>query len=60
MAEKDVEKEKLLKELIKSSKFQEDKLITARGATNQDCQKAAVAIKSLMSKVSHSNGITFC
>ena len=51
MAEKDVEKEKLIIELIKSSKSQEDKLTTAHVATNQDYQKPAVAIKSLLSKI---------
>ena len=50
MAEKEVKKEKLLKELIESSKFQEDKLIAARVVANQDSQKAANAIKSLMNK----------
>ena len=48
--EKDVEKQKLLKELIESSKSQEDKLTAARAMTNQDSQKAANAIKSLMKK----------
>ena len=43
-------KEKLLQELIESSKSGEDKLIAARVVTNQDSQKAANAIKSLMKK----------
>ena len=44
------EKEKLLGELIESSKSGEDKLIAARVVANQDSQKAANAIKSLMKK----------
>ena len=44
------EKEKLLEELIESSKSQEDKLAAARAITNKDSQKTANAIKSLMSK----------
>ena len=44
------EKEKLLEELIESSKSGEDKLIAARVVANQDSQKAANAIKSLMKK----------
>ena len=44
------EKEKLLEELIESSKSQEDKLATARVIANKDSQKTANAIKSLMSK----------
>ena len=50
MAEKEVKNQKLLKELIASSNLQEDKLTTARVAANQDSQKAANAIKSLMKK----------
>ena len=50
MAEKKVEKEKLLMELIESSNSQEDKLTAARVVANQDSQKAANAIKSLMKK----------
>ena len=46
--EKDIVKQKLLRELIKSSKSQEDKLKAARVVSNQDSQKAANAIKSLM------------
>ena len=46
----DIEKQKLLKELIESSKSEEDKLIAARVLANQDSQKAANAIKSLMKK----------
>ena len=48
MAEREVEKKKLLRELIESSKSQEDKLTAALVVTNQDSQKAANAIKSLM------------
>ena len=48
--EKDVEKQKLLKELIESSKSQENKFTVARLVTNQDSQKAANAPKNLMSK----------
>ena len=44
------EKEKLLRELIESSKSQEDKLTAARLVCNQDNQKAANAIKDLMNK----------
>ena len=50
MAEKEVENQKLLKELIESSNSQEDKLTAARAVANGDSQKAANAIKSLMSK----------
>ena len=50
MAEKDVEIQKLLKELTQSFNSQEDKLAAARAVANQDSQKAANAIKSLMSK----------
>ena len=48
--EKDIEKHKLFNKLIESSKFQEDKLVSARVVANQDSQKAANAIKSLMNK----------
>ena len=48
--EKDTQKEKLLRELIESSKSKEDKLTAARVVTNQVSQKAANAIKSLMNK----------
>ena len=48
--EKDTQNEKLLRELIESSKSQEDKLMAARLVSNQDSQKAANAIKSLMNK----------
>ena len=48
--EKEVEKEKLLKQLIERSKSHEDKLTTARVMTNQDSLKAANAIKCLMRK----------
>ena len=44
------EKEKLLEELIESSKSQEDKLVAARVIANKDSQKTANDIKSLMSK----------
>ena len=37
--EKDIVKQKLLRELIKSSKSQEDKLTAARVVCNQDSQK---------------------
>ena len=47
---KDLEKQKLLKELIVSSKSGQDKLTAARVVANQDSQKAANAIKSLMKK----------
>ena len=47
---KDIEKHKLLNKLIESSKSGEDKLIAARAVANQDSQKAANAIKSLMNK----------
>ena len=46
--DKDIVKQKLLRELIKSSKSQEDKLTAARLVCNQDNQKAANAIKDLM------------
>ena len=46
--EKDIVKQKLLRELINSSKSQDDKLTAARVVRNQDSQKAANAIKSLM------------
>ena len=48
--EKDIEKQKLLRELFESSKSQEDKLTAARVVTNQYSPKAANAIKSLMNK----------
>ena len=48
--EKEVEKQKLLNELMESSTSQEDKLIAARVVTNQDSQKAANAIQGLMSR----------
>ena len=48
--EKDVEKQKLMKELIENSKSQEDKLTAFRVVANQDSQKATNAIKSLMKK----------
>ena len=50
MDDKEVENEKLVMDLIKSSKSQEDKLTAARLACNQDNQKAANAIKDLMNK----------
>ena len=48
--EKDTVYEKLLRELIESSKSQEDKLTAARLVSHHDSQKAANAIKSLMNK----------
>ena len=50
MTKKEVEKQKLLKELIESSSSGEDKLIAARAVANQDSQKAANVIKILMNK----------
>ena len=50
MNEKDIKKQKLLRDLIESCKSQDDKLMAARLVTNQDSQKAADAIKSLMNK----------
>ena len=50
MIKKEVEKQKLLEELIKSSRSEEDKLIAARAVANQDSQKAANVIKTLMNK----------
>ena len=50
MIKKEVEKQKLLEELIKSSRSEEDKLIAARAVANQNSQKAANVIKTLMSK----------
>ena len=50
MDDKEVENEKLVMDLIKSSKSQEDKLTVARLVCNQDNQKAANAIKDLMNK----------
>ncbi len=50
MTKKEVEKQKLLEELIKSSRSEEDKLIAARAVANQDSQKAANVIKTLMNK----------
>ena len=44
------EKEKMIEELIESSKSQEDKLAAARVITNKYSQKTVNAIKSLMSK----------
>ena len=48
--EKDIEKHKLFSKLIESSKFQEDKLTTARVVANQDISKAANASKGLRRK----------
>ena len=50
MDDKEVENEKLVMDLIKSSKSQEDKLTAALLVCNQDNQKAANAIKDLMNK----------
>ena len=47
---KELEKRKLLEELIEISKSEEDKLIAARAVANQDSQKAANVIKTLMNK----------
>ena len=47
-SEKEVKEQKLLKELIESSKPHEDKLTAARLLTNKMLQKAANAIKNLM------------
>ena len=49
-SKKELEKQWLLEEPIESSKSGEDKLIAARAVANQDSQKAAHAIKSLMKK----------
>ena len=48
--EKDREKQTLMKELIENSKSQEDKLTAVHVVANQDSQKAANAIKSLIKK----------
>ena len=48
--EKDVEKQKLMKELIKSAKSQEYKITAARVMTCQDSQKAASGIKRLINE----------
>ena len=50
MTKKEVEKQKLLEELIESSRSEEDKLIAARAVANQDSLKAANVIKTLMKK----------
>ena len=47
---KELDKQKLLEELIESSQSGEDKLIAARAVANQDSQKAANVIKTLMNK----------
>ena len=44
------DKQKLLNELIESSKSDKDKLTAARVIAIQDNQKAAAAIKSMMNK----------
>ena len=44
------DKQKLLNELIESSKSNKDKLKAARVIAIQDNQKAAAAIKSMMDK----------
>ena len=44
------DKQKLLNELIESSKSDKDKLAAARVITIKDSQKAAAAIKSMMNK----------
>ena len=48
--EKEIEKQKLLKELIESSKLQEHGITAARLVTDQDSQKVANAIKCFMNK----------
>ena len=50
MTKKELKKQKLLEELIESSRSEEDKLIAARAVANQDSQKAANVIKTLMNK----------
>ena len=50
MADKEVEEENLLKELIENSKSQEDKFTAVGVVANQDSQKATNAIKSLIKK----------
>ena len=50
MTKKDLQKQRLLEELIESSRSEEDKLIAARAVANQDSQKAANVIKTLMNK----------
>ena len=44
------DKQKLLNELIESSKSDKDKLAAARVITIKDNQKAAAAIESMMNK----------
>ena len=44
------DKQKLLNELIESSKSDKDKLAAARVITIEDNQKAAAAIKNMMNK----------
>ena len=44
------DKQKLLNDLIESSKSDKDKLTAARVIAIQDNQKAAAAIKSMMNK----------
>ena len=44
------DKQKLLNDLIESSKSDKDKLAAARVMTIKDSQKAAAAIKSMMNK----------
>ena len=48
--EKEIEKQKLLKELIESSKLQEHRITAAHVVPNQDSQKVANAIKCFMNK----------
>ena len=59
MTKKKVEKQKLLKQLIENSKSEEDKLIAARAVANQDSQKAANVIKTLMNKKWQQNRNTY-
>ena len=44
------DKQKLINELIESSKSDKDKLAAARVITIEDNQKAAAAIKNMMNK----------
>ncbi len=48
--EKDIGKKNLMKEFIENSKSGDDKLIAASAVANQDSQKAANVIKTLMNK----------
>tara|TARA_B100001175_G_scaffold310565_1_gene313754 strand:+ start:833 stop:1003 length:171 start_codon:yes stop_codon:yes gene_type:complete len=50
MTPKDEVKQNLLNQLLVDSKSQEDKLTAARLISNDDRQKAANAVRSLMNK----------